>query len=367
MKDYCKHVLFVGPNYQLRGGMASVLKIYFQNISEFNFLATYGKGNAFVNIFYFIKALIIFLWRMFTNRQIKIVHIHTACRGSFTRKSIIQLLSKMFGKKTILHIHGGEFKIYYKTAGSIKKRFILYTLKNADELAVLSDEWKVYFDALTGKKKSIIINNPVVLPEAAQKNSLSTPVNVLYLNHITEKKGIFDLIELFKRNKESYKNIFKLNIAGNGDGLDKMKSLIVEYGLEELVEYKGWVSGQAKEDLLQQCNVFILPSYFEGLPMSILETMAISKPVIATNVGGIPRTVKPGENGWLFAPADVNALQNIFDEIKSNPSILEGYGKKSFEIVQDFSIIKVIEKLNGIYGGLLQGETANQKAVLAEE
>ncbi len=367
MKDYCKHVLFVGPHYQLRGGMASVLKVYSENINEFNFLATYDRGNALANAFHFKKALVIFLWRMLTNRHIKIVHIHTACRGSFTRKAIILLLSKMFGKKTILHIHGGEFKVYYKTAGSIKKRFILYTLKNADELAVLSDEWKTYFDDLTGKHKSIIINNPVVVPKDAVKNTVSTPVNVLYLNHITEKKGIFDLIELFKRNKETYKTVFKLNIAGNGDGLDKMKSLIAEYGLEELVEYKGWVSGQAKEDLLQQCNVFVLPSYFEGLPMSILETMAISKPVIATNVGGIPRTVKPGANGWLFAPADVNALQNIFDEIKNNPSILEAYGKKSFEIVQDFSIIKVIEKLNGIYGKLLEPETVRQKAVLAEE
>ena len=101
--------------------------------------------------------------------------------------------------------------------------------------------------------------------------------------------------------------------------------------------------------------------------MSILEAMAISKPIIATNVGGIPRTVKPGENGWLFGPADIDALQNIFDEIKNNPSVLEAYGKKSFEIVQDFSIIRVIEKLNGIYGKLLEAETVRQKAVLAEE
>jgi glycosyltransferase involved in cell wall biosynthesis len=367
MKDYCKHVLFVGPHYQLRGGMASVLKVYSQNINEFNFLATYGKGNGFANAFYFSKALVVFFWRMLTSRQIKIVHIHTACRGSFTRKTIILLLSKIFGKKAILHIHGGEFKVYYKTAGSIKKHFILNTLKNADELAVLSDEWKIYFDELTGKHKSIVINNPVVVPNEAVKNTVSTPVNVLYLNHITEKKGIFDLIELFKINKEAYKGVFKLNIAGNGDGLDKMKNLIAEYGLEELVEYKGWVSGQAKEDLLQQCNVFVLPSYFEGLPMSILEAMAISKPIIATNVGGIPRTVKPGENGWLFSPTDIDAMQNIFNEIKNNPLVLEAYGKKSFEIVQDFSITRVVEKLNGLYEFLLEGETINHKAPLLEE
>ncbi len=368
MKNYCKHVLFAGPHYNLRGGMASVLKIYAENINGFNFLPTYGKGNAVTNnLLYFPKAIMVFLWKLLTDRNIKIIHIHAACRGSFSRKAILHLLAKVLGKKTILHIHGGEFKMYYKNAGRFNKRFILYTLKNANQLAVLSGEWKEYFDSLTGKKDSVIINNPVLVPNTLLQNKIAVPVNVLYLNHITEKKGFFDLLELFRRNKETYKNTFKLNVAGSGEGLEKMKSLIAENGLEELVEYKGWVSGQAKDDLLKQCNVFVLPSWFEGLPMSILEAMAFSKPVIATNVGGIPRAVKPGENGWLFTPSDINALQNIFDEIKNNPAVLEAYGEKSFDIVQDFSITRVVDKLNGLYEQMLEPAAVKQKPALAEK
>lgn len=368
MKNYCKHVLFAGPHYNLRGGMASVLKMYAENINGFNFLPTYGKGNAITNnLFYFPKAIIVFIWRLLTDKNIKVVHIHAACRGSFTRKAIIHLLAKMFGKKTILHIHGGEFKMYYKNAGRLNQRFILYTLKKADQLAVLSGEWKEYFDDLTGKKRSVIINNPVLVPDSFLPNKISSPINILYLNHITEKKGFFDLLELISKNKEAYEGIFKLTVAGSGEGLEKMKNLIVEYRLEELVEYKGWVSGEAKDNLIKQCNVFVLPSWFEGLPMSILEAMAFSKPVIATNVGGIPRAVKPGENGWLFTPRDIDTLQNIFDELKSKPSILEAYSKKSFEIVQDFSITRVIERLNNLYGQMLDPVAVKQKPVLAED
>jgi glycosyltransferase involved in cell wall biosynthesis len=354
MKDYSKHVLFVGPHFSLRGGMASVLEVYSKNITDFNFLSTYYKKNPFLNVLYFIGALFRFAGILISNRQVKIIHLHSACRGSFIRKSIMVLLSKLFGKKTILHIHGGEFKLYYDGSGIIKP-YILYILNLADELVVLSGEWKAYFDSITKKKQSIVVNNPVMMPVHVAKNTLEIPIRILYLNHITVKKGIFDVVEVFRKNKAAFKAVFKLEIAGTGNELDKLKTIIAENGLEELIEYKGWVSGKEKDDLINQCNLFVLTSYYEGLPMSILESMAFGKPVIATHVGGIPQIVKAGENGWLVTPGDTAALEKIFFDIKSNPQLLEAYGNQSLDIVKDFSAERVISKLNEVYGALLDG------------
>jgi len=366
MKDYCKHVLFVGPHYSLRGGMASVLEVYLKNIPGFNFLSTYYKKNPFLSILYFTGALAKFTWIMISNRQIKIIHIHSACRGSFIRKSIVVLLAKLFGKKALLHIHGGEFKVYYEGSGFLKP-YILYILNTADELIVLSDEWKAYFDSITKNQQVTVVNNPVIMPENVVANKVQAPIDILYLNHVTEKKGIFDILALFKKNKTSFKGIFKLTVAGTGSELERFKKEITENGLEELIEYKGWVSGQQKDDLVKACNLFILTSYYEGLPMSILESMAFGKPVISTNVGGIPQIVKPGANGWLVKPGDVEALETIFSEIKADTTVLERYGNKSLDIVKDFSAAKVIEKLNGVYAGLLNDSIIKQQPAVLEK
>jgi glycosyltransferase involved in cell wall biosynthesis len=141
-------------------------------------------------------------------------------------------------------------------------------------------------------------------------------------------------------------------VAGAGE-LERMQKIIKDNQLEDLIEYKGWVSGKEKEDLLKENHVFILTSHFEGLPMSILESMAMGKAIIASNVGGIPRIVKPNENGWLTHPGDLDELAVVFKEIIANPGILENYGNKSLQIVQDYSPEKVNNKLNSIYTDLL--------------
>lgn len=351
MKDHFKKVLFVGPHYGLRGGMASVLMVYSKNIVPFHFLSTYYKKNPLLCLLYFAKAVAKFLWILISNREIQLIHIHTASRGSFTRKSVIVLLSKAFGKKVVLHIHGGEFKTYYNNAG-ILKGYIRYILNTADELICLSDEWKVYFDSLTAKQKSIIVNNPVSIPVNVPLKTTAWPVSVLFLNHIDPKKGIVDLTSFFKENKSWLEGSFKLVIAGAGES-EKLLQYISDNQLSGLIEYKGWVSGKDKDDLIEASDVFILPSYNEGLPVSILEAMAYSKAVIATNVGGIPRIVKPRENGWLTAPADIDALAEIFKEIKGDKDILARYGQRSFEIAGDYAPAKVNEKLSSIYDGLL--------------
>ena len=351
MKNSFKHVLFVGPHYSLRGGMASVLKVYSQTIQPFNFLPGYFYKNPVLSILYFVAGLAKLFWILLTNRQIKIVHIHSASRGSFLRKSKMVMLSKLFRKKTILHIHGGEFKLFFNNAGFLKS-YIKYILNSVDEIICLSDEWKVYFDSLTEKKKSIVLNNPVIIPAETAAKKVVLPVNVLFLNHINTAKGIFDVLDFFNENKEWLKDSFQLTIAGAGDS-EKLQQFIATNNLNDIIEYKGWVEGKEKEALIQNCDVFILTSYNEGLPVSILEAMAYKRAVISTNVGGIPRIVKPNENGWLTAPGDKAMLVNIFKELKNNPVILENYGLCSFEIVQDYSPENVNDKLGRIYEELL--------------
>ena len=156
--------------------------------------------------------------------------------------------------------------------------------------------------------------------------------------------------------------MFKLAIAGAGSDVEKLNALIAENDLQELIEYKGWVSGKEKEEMVSNCNIFILTSYFEGLPMSILESMALGKAIISTDVGGIPTIVKPGINGWLVKPGDIDALTSVLLEIKKNPAVLEQYGNASLNIVQDYAPKNVIQKLNEMYAALISKEPVKATA-----
>ncbi len=351
-KTYFKNVLFIGPHYNQLGGIASVLEVYSKSIPEFNFISSYDKKNGIYNIFYFANSLLKFVYKLISDRNIKIVHIHSAVRGSFLRKSIFLIIAKIFRKKTILHIHSGWFKQFYNN--NPKLQFVIkYILNKPDELVCLSEEWKLYFDSITKSKKSIVVNNPVILPGHIKRIPCSNPIKVLFLNRIVAEKGIIDLAEFFNKNKAWLKGSFKLIVAGAGGAEKEFHEIIKENNLADIIEYKGWVVGKEKEEIIKNCDLFILTSYYEGLPMSILEAMSFGKPIIASKVGGIPQIVKQDENGWLLEAGDIKTLAEIFQQIKFNPGILELYGDKSLEIVKNYSPEKVTEKLNEVYGNLL--------------
>ncbi len=366
MKDYSKHVLFVGPHYRLRGGMASVLEVYAQFIPGFRFQATYKYKEPLRRILFFMAAMLRMSVLFIFSRQIKIVHIHAACRGSFIRKSLVLHLARLLGKKTILHLHGGEFKLYYRESGRLKP-YILYTLNAADELVVLSEEWKNYFDSLTSRQKSVVVYNPVIMPDQVAPNRPGMPVEVLYLNHLTTKKGIFDIIEALAERQGSLRGKIRLTLAGSGSEEAALLERIRQAGIEDMIVCKGWVTGDAKHELLRNCQLFILTSYYEGLPMSILEAMAAGKPVIATRVGGIPTIVKPGINGWLLEPGDQKAIADTFEEVIRHPELLQQYGSQSQCMAQEYSAARVVEKLNLLYEGMLKGTALNRKAALCEK
>ena len=89
---------------------------------------------------------------------------------------------------------------------------------------------------------------------------------------------------------------------------ERLLTYLADHKLETLVQFEGWVSGEKKHELLSSSDVYILPSYHEGLPISILEAMNYQLPVIATPVGGTAEAVQEGINGFLVTPGDKDAL-----------------------------------------------------------
>jgi glycosyltransferase involved in cell wall biosynthesis len=127
---------------------------------------------------------------------------------------------------------------------------------------------------------------------------------------------------LFKRGVH-----LELVLAGDGEMRGDIEALIREYGLGEGVRITGWISGEQVLRELQAARALVLPSFAEGLPVVIMEAMALGRPVVSTFVAGIPELVQAGENGWLVPAGDVEALADAMQAcLQSSTERLDAMG-----------------------------------------
>lgn len=341
-----KNILFIGPESD-KGGMGSVLSIYEKYLPGAEFISTYPARTESSKILYFIKSIVKIIKLFSFNSQIKIVHIHCASKGSFIRKSIICLISKLYNKKTIMHMHGGGFKNFYHNG--LNKYYINFILKISDKIICLSDEWNDFFKNIIEEKKIIVLGNPVEdfknIMNLDENNNL---INMLFLGKICEEKGIYELIEYLFTNTHFKENKIKLTIGGIGN-IDKLESIIND---NINIKYVGWITKEEKLKYMSECNLLILPSHTEGLPISILEAMSAGKPIISTNVGGIPSIVKEKHNGWLLNVHELEKLGEIFTEIFNNNEIIREYGDNSYKESMKFHPKDIIYKLEKTYANI---------------
>lgn len=346
-KELSSKVLTIGCRCMPpRGGIGQVLWSYSNYIYEnFKFIENSRKSNAFINLFVAFVAMIKMITKLLIDREIRIVHIHTASGVSFMRSTLFLKIAKMFNKKVVMHIHGGGFADYYKGHNN----FVTKNLKRCDKIITLSQNW-VDFYASIGFQSSCVEN--VISEPILRKTQHDDVLHMLYLGLIIERKGIYDLLDVLSKNKAEFGGKLMLHIGGNGE-VEKLNKIIAEKELQDVVTFEGWVDNEKKVELLNLCDVFILPSYVEGLPLSILEAMAYNMAIVSTRVGGIPSLVKDKINGFLFEPGDKYAIFSSVNSLLNDKHLLEKMGKDNGHMIEDYYPRNVANKLTDIYNSLL--------------
>lgn len=139
------------------------------------------------------------------------------------------------------------------------------------------------------------------------------------VGRLCEQKGQLLLIEAV--NCLAQKGIkFELVLAGDGEMRPEIERMISAYGLKDSIQITGWISSQqVREEILNSCCL-VLPSFAEGLPVVIMEAMALRRPVISTYVAGIPELVIPKTNGWLVPAGSVSELVDAMEDMLSKSS-----------------------------------------------
>jgi glycosyltransferase involved in cell wall biosynthesis len=150
---------------------------------------------------------------------------------------------------------------------------------------------------------------------------------LICVGRLCEQKGQLLLIDAARRLSERGTQ-FELVLAGDGEMRAELDTLITRFQLQNMVRITGWISSDQVRDEILAARALVLPSFAEGLPVVIMEAMALRRPVVSTFVAGIPELIEPGEHGWLVPAGDVEALASAMQAcLDASPEMIAGMGE----------------------------------------
>lgn len=349
-------ILMLGESLCKQGGIVSVEKLILSQAPsevQIQHISTLEEGSRVHKIVVFGRALWELLWRLLRS-EADLLHIHLSERGSTFRKATLTLIALVFRKPVVMHAHGSEFPAFFSKLPQWIKQGLIWIFCRCTLFIVLSESWKnFYIDSLGLEAGQVLVlPNPVKLPPQVPHRKGSSKVNFVFFGRIGQRKGVFDLIRAFATLPPEQKTNSGLTLAGDGD-VEQARSLVESLDLINHVTVLDWLGPDQRDALLAKADVFVLPSYNEGLPMALLEAMAWGLPVITTPVGGIPELVTQAQNGLLVNPGDIQQLSEAIQSLIENETLRLSLGNAARVSVLSFDIKKYCCSLVSSYRSVL--------------
>jgi len=269
-----------------------------------------GVRGTLMQVIYVVEAC--FLARALVREEIEIIHNHIAENSA----TVTMLASTICGVPYSMTVHGPgiffhprQWALGEKIARAAFTASITEFCKSQCMLFSDPVHWpRIHVvRCTTGPNFERI--EPTPLPEAAR---------FLFVGRLCAEKGLTVLIDAFAQAQQSGVPM-QLAIVGDGPMRAETEAKIREHGMADKVSLLGWQNAEAIQRELRACRTFVLPSFAEGLPVVIMEAFQMGRPVISTQIAGIPELVKHGINGWLVAPGDASQLAQAIIEAASTP------------------------------------------------
>lgn len=309
-----------------------------------------GKVN-FNNIKYFfiIKNR---LKKQIKSKEYDVLHICTSTKIALLKDLlVVKSVRKIFKGQIIIHIRFADLdQIVFKNKW-INSIILKLINKNVDKLLLLSKNLigELADFGVPREKLFVLYNFQNSIVNYNFDKDTSGIVKILFLGFLGKRKGILDLLDAALKIQDKD---FNLDICGvyESTEVEKKVSEIIEKNpqLKSKVTFKGFVAGKSKVDLLTKADIFVLPTYGEGLPISIIEAMGAGCAVVSTTVGAIPEIVDEG-NGFVLKPGDVDQIAASFSKLIDDRDSLTSMQKNSYEKGKQYSIDKYIKKLADFY------------------
>jgi glycosyltransferase involved in cell wall biosynthesis len=287
-------------------------------------LVTRGTGSLVWAPFVFSRALVRF-WKLKRRGEVDLLHINLAAGGSAIRKAFLARFAQRLGVPYVLHLHGSRFHQFWPSAGPYVRNLVDRLFAESAAIIVLGKYWSQLVTAYVPQveKKITVLPNATAPIQLAREPAADGRVRISFLGELGQRKGTPQLVEALGRLVS--RQDWTATIAGNG----KVQETIAraqQLGIDDRVKVPGWLDSSAINEVLRQTDIFVLPSFAENLPMSILEAFACGIAVIATPVGAVEDVITHESNGLLVPVGDVDALASAIRRLIEDGTLRDALG-----------------------------------------
>ncbi len=279
-----------------------------------------------IRLFFLIKLL-------FLNKYDGVI-IFSGSGVSFLERIIASIICRMFRVPTVFFIVSGRFINDVKS--NIFTIFLSKILLKVPNFLVASGkQWINLFKRLKISSEKVVLIHSWLPPSfkfaGEPKNyDFSKPISFIFLGWVIKEKGVNEIITAIERLQVKFQ--FNFIFVGGGTLLDELQEKVTNLGWDKFVSFKGWISDdEVKKKLLKSSDVFVLPSYAEGFPMSLIEAMALGLPSICTDVGGISDSLHNEVNGFLIPPRQTEPLIKAMKAYLKDPSLIHKHSISAIE------------------------------------
>ena len=337
---------------------------FVQTSSQTRDFATSGSAT-WTNAVSAVKDIARFTRAVWSHRP-QVSHIATAFGLSFLKHSVCVLAARLSGSRVLLHPHCSLAALYSERPGWWQWYF-RQVIRMTDGVIALSDEWNQVADIVPGTRVYELVNGVDLnlYQQVAGAHLAHTrdggPARVLYLGYLGQAKGSFDLVDAAKEVLSSRDDVIFDLVGGDLTPGEKaqLAQKVDALGLEGGVCVHPPAYDEDKLAYLRAADIFIYPSYNEGMPMAVLEAMASGLPVIATRAGGLPDLVSEGVNGLLVEPGQPGQLAGALQKMLDDEPARFAMAQSSYRIARDcYSIEQHVDKLLSAYQATVAGRRA---------
>jgi len=287
------------------------------------------------------------------NNKIDLLHVHYAIPHASAAYMAKQILEKE-GRyvPVITTLHGTDITLVGrdKTYAPV----VAFSINQSDAITAVSENLREEtYKTFSIEKDIQVIYNFVDVKRFNRKpidafRKVIAPDNeriVLHASNFRKIKRVQDVIYIFKKLNETIPS--KLLFVGDGPERSMAEELCRELSLCDEIRFVG--KQQDMEEIFAIADLFLLPSEYESFGLSALEAMAGGAPVVATNVGGLPEIVKPGENGYMGKVGDVDQMAGYAIEILKDETTLMKFRENAKKQAQSFDISRIVPQYEKLY------------------
>jgi glycosyltransferase involved in cell wall biosynthesis len=293
----------------------------------------------------------------------RIMHINSAPDSkAFWRDAVYLVLAKSMGRQTVLEMHGSRLPTDYANGSRlptdyasrnrVRQAATRRILRLANRIVLLSEFDFVAYQNYDPRLSTVVIPNAVeVLAGTPPRKPVSddAPLKLIYIGRLIRAKGIFETVEAVRLLQARNIHV-RLDIVGAGPDSEELRRSIVDAGVQECVQMLGPQYGADKKRVLEESDVLVFPTYGEGLPYVLLESMAAGTVPVTCPVGGIPDVLSKCQCGITVPPRDPSAVAEAVHTLHRDREMARALSEAAHRvIVEHYQVSRMASDFRRLY------------------